>query len=741
MDKPATDNGDHRPDQLVELLDKIPAAAIGIAGNRLVLNRRAEQLTGYTDGELSSIDDLLATLFGDAAGAIRQVCENSRYATSPVAGEFPMTTKAGQLRFVELSAAGTDPVICILHDVSQRRQAEEQLRQKVEQYRCLTDTTTDCFWVVDHQGKIIEANDECVRMLGYPREQLLTMSIQELEAIEDKRVVDDHIARIIANGYDRFETRHRCNDGRSIAVEVSTSFMPTAGRFLAFVRDVSERRRDDETLRESEERYRRFSALTTDYVYACNRRGTAPFRVQWMGGAVEKITGYTEEEIFAKGCWLTIVHPADRERVGTQLLRLVPGDTNTEEFRIFAKDGTIRWIREVCRCEAGALPDELRLFGTAQNITARKEAEDSLREIETIFNLFMEHSPIYVFFKDQDIRTVRLSRNFERMLGRPLQELIGTTMAELFPPELAASMEADDQRILREEKVFEIEEEYGGHTYYTLKFPIIQEHRPPMLAGFTMDITERKKTEETLRRLNEELDQRVAERTAQLEEAIREAESFSYSVSHDLRAPLRHINSYCSIILEDYRQDLPPEVCDYLGRVRKASSRLGELTDDLLELSRVSRAEIQVDEVNLSTLATTIVSLLHEAEPNRQVEFVIEQGLVARGDRLLLRLVMENLLGNAWKYTARTAAARIELATTAIGSEKVFLVRDNGAGFDMAYQDKLFRPFQRLHGDEFPGTGIGLATVKRIINRHGGRVWAEATTGRGATFYFTLPGI
>jgi signal transduction histidine kinase len=227
-----------------------------------------------------------------------------------------------------------------------------------------------------------------------------------------------------------------------------------------------------------------------------------------------------------------------------------------------------------------------------------------------------------------------------------------------------------------------------------------------------------------------------------LEEANRELEAFSYSVSHDLRAPLRSIEGFSQILLEDYADKLDEEGEKYLGRVRAASRRMALLIDDLLDLSRVSRRPLRRELVDLSAQAREITAELGKSQPDREVEFVIADRLAANGDARLLRLALENLLGNAWKFTSREERARIEFRSTTLeGRERVYFVRDNGVGFDEAYAGKLFGAFQRLHEpEEFEGTGIGLATVQRIVRRHGGRVWAEGEVGKGATFFFTLGG-
>jgi signal transduction histidine kinase len=240
--------------------------------------------------------------------------------------------------------------------------------------------------------------------------------------------------------------------------------------------------------------------------------------------------------------------------------------------------------------------------------------------------------------------------------------------------------------------------------------------------------------------MQQRLEARVAERTARLEATNKELEAFSYSVSHDLRAPLRSIDGFSQALLEDYADKVDANGQRYLQRVRAAAQRMAELIDDLLELSRVGRAELSRRRVSLSEIGHVVATELRKTDPDRQVEVHIQDDLVADADHRLVQIVLENLLGNAWKFTANVAPATIHVGGRQAEDGAVYFVQDNGAGFDMTYADKLFRPFQRLHGDgDFPGTGIGLATVHRIIDRHGGRVWAEGAVGAGATVFFTLP--
>jgi len=249
-----------------------------------------------------------------------------------------------------------------------------------------------------------------------------------------------------------------------------------------------------------------------------------------------------------------------------------------------------------------------------------------------------------------------------------------------------------------------------------------------------------KQNEEEIHQLNQTLEQRVIERTKELEAVNKELEAFSYSVSHDLRAPLRSIDGFSQILLEKYQdKPLDDKGKTYLDRVRRATQRMGRLIDDMLKLSRITRAEFKRRNVNISNMIRAIAEEHHKSNPERLVDIAVQEGIMVQGDPNLMQIAMENLMGNAWKFTGKEAHPKIEFGTTVRDGETACFIRDNGAGFDMAYAGKLFGAFQRLHTtDEFPGTGIGLATVQRIIHRHGGKVWAEGEKGKGAVFYFTL---
>ena len=270
------------------------------------------------------------------------------------------------------------------------------------------------------------------------------------------------------------------------------------------------------------------------------------------------------------------------------------------------------------------------------------------------------------------------------------------------------------------------------HSLITSTVQYDEEGNVKGLMGTIKDITERKKAEDEIRLLNESLEQRVRERTIELE-------AFSYSVSHDLRAPLRSIDGFSQALLEDYENKLDAQGKDYLTRIRTSTKLMAELIEDLLKLSRVTRSEMDIVPVNLSRMARSIMDGLQESQPQRLVNIKIAEPMEDSADPRLIRIVLENLLVNAWKFSGKKTIAEIEFNSIYKDKKKVYFVRDNGAGFDMEYAEKLFAPFQRLHSiEEYSGTGIGLATVKRIISRHGGTVWAEGEPGHGSIFYFTL---
>jgi PAS domain S-box-containing protein len=374
----------------------------------------------------------------------------------------------------------------------------------------------------------------------------------------------------------------------------------------------------------------------------------------------------------------------------------------------------------------------------------------ALRASEERFRVLVDHAPEAIVVYDADQGSfVDANANAARLFGCRREELLRSSPQTFYDPEgqagesLAESVREHNERALAGETVrFErlVHGLDGRETPCAVSLVRLPSAERRLIRSSYVDITDRKRAEEDLAALNLTLEERVASRTAQLEATNRELESFAYSVSHDLRAPLRAIDGFSQMIAEDAGERLDAADLEHLQRVRGAAQRMAMLIDGLLSLSRTSRKDVLREPVDVSAMATSILAELREADPEREVEVVVAPGMRVDADAALLRVILSNLLGNAWKFTSRRAVAHIEVGVTDAGGERALFVSDDGAGFDAATAQHLFGAFQRFHTSaEFAGDGIGLATVQRLVARHGGRVWAQARAGEGATFYFTLP--
>ncbi|NOZ36564.1 MAG: PAS domain S-box protein [Gammaproteobacteria bacterium] len=378
------------------------------------------------------------------------------------------------------------------------------------------------------------------------------------------------------------------------------------------------------------------------------------------------------------------------------------------------------------------------------DITVRRQAEVALRESQQRYHALAKAAPVGIFRTNLEGHCVYVNECWQEQAGMNMNQALGDGW-------VAALHKNDRQRVFDEwsqaaqaQRSFRTECRYqrpDGKILWLLVQAEAEKNSNDQVIGYVgtvTDISARKQIEVEVANQRDMLEDLVVERTVELSRSNRELESFSYSVSHDLRTPLRAIDGFSLALLEDYGVQLDQTGQDYLHRVRAASQRMGDLIDALLTLSRVSRYNLERNPVEFSQLAHDVVSELQQDSPDRQVEFRVADNMQVEGDIHLLRILLENLFSNAWKYTATIEHAQIEFNHRQENGETVYFIQDNGVGFDMRYVDKLFCAFQRLHGAEFEGTGIGLATVQRVVNHHGGRVWAEGETGKGATFYFTL---
>lgn len=459
--------------------------------------------------------------------------------------------------------------------------------------------------------------------------------------------------------------------------------------------------------------------------------------------------GYTEAELRTMDT-RELTHPQDRARYDALRDRMLAGefDSFTDEKCYLKKGGAAVWVRSTVSLVRSADRRPTHIIAVTEDITARRATEEKLRLLETAVSrqndivLITEAEPI----DEPGPRIVFVNDAFERRTGYRREEVIGQSPRILQGPNTQRA-ELDRIRCAMEEWR-PIRAELINYTKTGEEFwleidivPIADEK-----GGFThwvaieRDISERKRAQDEILRLNADLEERVHQRTAELETVNKELEAFSYSVSHDLRTPLNTIDGFSHLLERMVGDRVGEKEKHYLNRIRAGTRQMGELIDGLLSLAKLSRDPLRLKEVDLAAIARRVEQECREREPERVVQVHIQDGLRAYGDPLLLSVVIHNLLGNAWKFTSKQAVARIEIGCeVAVDGATVYFVKDNGAGFDMAYADKLFDTFQRLHSfADFSGTGIGLATVHRIITKHGGRVWAHAVEGQGAEFYFTL---
>lgn len=622
----------------------------------------------------------------------------------------------------------------------ERYEAELKRLALLQHFEYLTKYANDIILLSDKNLRIIEANERASLSYGYTADEFVRLHLPDLRAPETRPLLEQQIQQAEEQNGLLYETIHQRKDGTSFFAEVSAQVIEIEGKkfYQQIVRDITERKRAEESLIWEKQ----FSDTAINSMpgvfYLFDRNGRF---VRWNRN-YEIFTGYSAGEI-SKMEPLDFFSEEEKKLVAERIQQAFIKGYSAVEAHLLAKDGS---KTPYLFTGLHLVMDEREfLIGTGTDISDLRQAEKSLRISEEKYRTLLENIPQKIFSKDIHSVYVSCNRCFAKDLGITPDEFTGKTDYDFFPKELADKYRADDQRILKSGRAEEIEEEYmhEGKEYVvnTVKTPLRDEHGDTTgILGIFWDITEQKHAEEELKRYREHLEELIEERTAELEAANKELESFSYSVSHDLRSPLRSIDGFSRMLLEDYSGKLDEEGRKYIHRVRNASQRMGQLIDDLLSLSRVSRREMRHELVDLSALANTIAVDLGEMQPERQIEWNIQLGIFASGDAGLLRILLENLLGNAVKFTGKTKDAKIEFVKTDHGGEEAYCVRDNGAGFDMAYSGKLFGAFQRLHlQDEFPGTGIGLAIVQRIVNRHGGRIWAEGTLDKGAAFFFTLP--
>jgi PAS domain S-box-containing protein len=471
---------------------------------------------------------------------------------------------------------------------------------------------------------------------------------------------------------------------------------------------------------------------------------------------VEKLLGYRANELLGKSAAL-IFTPEDRDAgapAREMATALATGRALDDRWHV-RRDGSRVWVNGIMTSLQDPGGDPIGFVKVMRDRTDELMVQSSLRDSEARYRSLLDDVldvfDVGVFILDSRFDVIWINRAAERYFGISRERAVGRNKSELRPLLARQVVEPDDfverLRATQEQSTFEERFEIHLRGIEEREECWLEHRSQPILAGpfaggrieHYYDITERKRTAQELAAARDGLESQIRERTADLMALNEELDSFNYSVSHDLRAPLRGLTGFSQILLADYRDQIDDSGRHYLERLSSAAERMGELIDALLALSRVSRSELRVESLDLSAMVERAAAALRESEPEREIDLVPEPGVRARGDADLVYIALHNLLANAWTFTRDEPRARIEFGVNRSPGGDVYFLRDNGAGFDMRFADKLFVPFQRLHSpNSYSGMGIGLATVQRIVHRHGGKVWGEGEVGGGATFYFTL---
>ncbi len=584
----------------------------------------------------------------------------------------------------------------------------------------------------------IDVNDAFCRNNGYTREEIIGQSGNTLNLTITKNQLNQVMEMVNERGRAdnvEFEVVKKTGEKQTLMVSAEVININGEPCLLCIASDITERKKMEQTLRESEEKFSKaFHAMPEAVSIARLEDGT----FIEVNDSFVSLNGYSKDEVIGRSGddldnW---VYPSERDRMVNMVKK--QGHAENIECEIKTKTGEIHTV--LMSADIINIGGEPCMLCIASDITERKKMEQALRESEEKFSKAFHAIPETLSITTvKEGRFLDVNESFLRLNQVSREEVINRTSEEI------GFLKPGDKRnkireLLKKQNQFsnveiEFEAKSGKRLTFLFSANTINIGGEPCRLIIGNDITVRKEAEINLQRALIDLEQS----SALLKATNKELESFSYSVSHDLRSPLRSIDGFSQALLEDYSSKLDEKGQDYLKRLRTASQKMGELIDGLLKLSRLTRSEMHQEKVDLSSLANEIATRLQETHKNRVVKFIIDNDLTATGDPQMLRVLLENLLGNAFKFTKNTKQARIEFGSIVEGERKTFFIKDNGAGFDMVYKDKLFGAFQRLHDTaEYPGTGIGLATVQRIINRHGGSIRAEGEVGKGATFYFTL---
>jgi PAS domain S-box-containing protein len=638
----------------------------------------------------------------------------------------------------------------LLREIEERKRAEAALAQEQNLLRTIIDTIPDPIFVKDINGRYILVNQVFVQNLLQPGvSSILGKRTQDLYAeAQEIQTIDREFQKVMAGEHILNHVRQMPDLRRGMQIWCSVSKSPLRdanGKVIGMVgisRDINHQKQVELALRDERNLLRTLLNNLPDQVHFKDiqrrlvliNRATERAWHDAYGRSAADVLGKTHEELL--GEVLVNEH------------KLFAGEIDSywESHHLRSGQPTESWVvvgEFAMRDDAGAL---LGAVGIIHDITDIKRAEQALEHERNLLRTLIDAVPEAIYIKDAEARYMDCNARQIFISGRrTTEDLIGKTDRELFPL-LGPEYYEDERWVLSTGVPIINKEEVAGEkigqvrTHRTTRVPLRNSDDQIIgLVGISIDITEQKLIENEIHRLNDELEQRVIARTRQLEASNKELESFAYTVSHDLRAPLRSIDGFSQILLEDHAASLGAAASEYLKRIRAATQRMDQLIDGLLRLSRVMRSPLSISTVDVTAMAQDVAQELQATDPARHITWKIAPRLVAQGDEILLRVALHNLLHNAWKFTSKVEQAEIRVGSVKRHESEWYFVQDNGVGFDMAYVNKLFGPFQRLHPvTEFEGTGIGLATVARVIRRHGGEIAAEANPGQGATFYFKL---
>ena len=711
----------------------------------------------FTVGELTGASFLVVVREEEHAEIADRVRRRVAGEQLPTGYELNLVRKDGTPFVVEVRAGvvtyqGAPAELVLLRDISERKQADEKLRLSEDKFAKAFHGTPDAMLISRlSDGCVVEVNEGFVRMSGSTREEVLGSSTIALDLWATPGDRERYVAALRQDGSVRgFDSVIRVKSGDIRQCLVAGALIEIEGEahILSLVQDVTEQRRAAAAVKASEALLRGILDNLQDAYVRTDRDGrfilVSPSTARMYGyDSVEEMIGLPASSLYAD--------QAEREAMFAELRRL--GAVSDYVGRGVRKDGSTFSVSLNAQSYRDDQGNVLGSEGVVRDITERRQAQEALRESEEKHRILLDESPDPMFSFTPEGRYRYVNRAFAEGVGKTVEGVIGKSIWDVFPKDEADQRFASLSQVFRTgaEEVIEVRVPLAdGDRYYVTTITPIKDAAGEVCSAIcaSRDITARKRAEDEIRRLNAELEERVVTRTAQRDAFNRELETFAYSAAHDLRAPLRAIDGFSKILVEDAAERLTPDELRYLERVRAAAQRMARMIDDLMGLSKVSRRPLLRGTVDVSATAHEVAEELRVAQPERRVELVIAPGMTAEADLALLRLVLVQLLDNAWKFTSKHDQARIEVGVTeagrsgdgAGGKERAFFVRDDGAGFNMSYAKQLFGAFQRFHAArDFEGDGIGLATVQRLVLRHGGRVWAEAEVEKGATFFFTLP--